>query len=356
MSKAQQRQAVIKKSEIDALFSRLYRVYAPSIVAPLPFPFLQVAQARAWRGQNEPCEEELTEQMERVVAAGMPLQEVVALIALGEALFRPIRAVELALEADARDFFLERSKGLSHSVAAENTLRADFHAQYEMKSREMGNTWVLAAGGVYLSIKGRPPVLAPKVIGATVAVRLQRNGVEQIQAERIAANLASVLLNRSADRPIRPYEVRLWCDSLNQVKVHGDTSLTQYLADPFQALDDGGTFVRDNIFFPIHMGPSYFLSACPLPISTCLDFARLEHLIEEKIHKDSLLLCRMCDAIDMTTEQIWAHLENQHGIAPILLAIKYTRGLVRQKHARNVLATAYPGRIEIHPKAAQGEK
>ena len=87
--------------------------------------------------------------------------------------------------------------------------------------------------------------------------------------------------------------------------------------------------MRDNIFFPIHMDPSYFLSACPFPISTCLDFARLEHLIEEKIHKDSLLLCRMCDAIDMTTEQMWAHLENQHGIPPVLLDIKYTQGVVR---------------------------
>ncbi len=114
--------------------------------------------------------------------------------------------------------------------------------------------------------------------------------------------------------------------------------------------------MRDNIFFPIHMDPSYFLSACPFPISTCLDFARLEHLIEEKIHKDSLLLCRMCDAIDMTTEQMWAHLENQHGIPPVLLDIKYTQGVVRQKHTRTVLATAYAGRIETHPKAAQGEK
>ncbi len=225
MPKIQQRQAVIKKSEIDALFSHLYPLYAPLIVTPLPFPHLQVAQARAWRGYQDLRERALARQMKRVSAAGMPWEELGALIALGEALFRPMRAVELALEADARDFFLERSKGLSHSAAEKDALRADFHGQYQMKSREMGNTWVLAAGGVYLSIKGRPPVLAPKVVAATVTVRLQRNGVEQVQAERIAAHLASVLLNRPADRPIRPYEVGLWCDSLKQVKVHGDISL-----------------------------------------------------------------------------------------------------------------------------------
>ena len=209
----------------------------------------------------------------------------------------------------------------------------------------MGNTWVLAAGGVWLSIKGRPSLLAPKVVAATVAVRLQRDGVAQLQAERRAANVASVLLNR----PVRPYEVRLWCDSLNQVKVHGDTSLPQYLANPFQALDDGGTFVRDNIFFPTHVGPSYFLSACLLPISTCVDFALLERLIEEKIHKHSLLLCRVCGAIDMTTAEMWAHLENEHGISPSLFSIMYTRGVVRQKDTRKLLATAYQRRVEIHP-------
>lgn len=349
MPKAQQRQAVIKKSEIDDLFSRLYRLYAPSIVAPLPFPLLQIAQARAWRGHHEPGQEELSRGIEGVASAGMPWQELVVLIALGEALFRPMRAVELVLEAGFPDFFSMRTEELSHSAAAENLLRGDFHEQYQMVSREMGNAWVLAAGGVYISIRGRPSLLSPKVIGATVAVRLHRDGVKQSKAAGVAARLASVLLNRPIDRPVRPHEVEQWCASLYQVKVQGETPLTQYLADPFQALHDGGTMVRDNILFPAQVAPAYFLGACNLPISTFVDFGRLERFVEEKIHKNSLLFCRQCDAEDMTTEQLWSHLENEHGVPPSLLDIKYTRGEVRHKDTRKLLATAYQRRVEIHP-------
>ena len=97
MRKSQHQQGVTKKSEIDHLFSRLYPLYAPSIVSPLTFPALQVAQARAWRGHPGPIAPRLSALSRKLQKLGFEWVDLSALIACSEALFRPTMAVELAL-------------------------------------------------------------------------------------------------------------------------------------------------------------------------------------------------------------------------------------------------------------------
>ena len=119
-AKPSQAQRVREKSEIDDLFSRIMTLYDPGPLPPLSlpmfqgaeipvllFPTLQVAQARVWRNLEGPHSEELKAAIEAVHLCGLARDQVCFLIGLCEALFRPLRAVDLALERLFPDFLFQ---------------------------------------------------------------------------------------------------------------------------------------------------------------------------------------------------------------------------------------------------------
>lgn len=327
-------------------------------------------------GHPEPNEKKLAEEIERLDSAGMPGLDLGVLLALAEALFRPMKAFELALEALLPDFFSSRSEDGSLSAAAEELLRMDFSQRYKMKSREIGDAWVLAAGEVSLSVGGRPPMVAPKVIGATVAVRLHREGLQEVQAAEAAARLIDGLM----DSPVRAEEIQHWRRLYYQVKVPSDDGreipLTRYLAYPFQVPGDSLQHIKDRITYGIPLTPSDFLNAWVLPPSTSVDVARLVSQVERKRRvereesaqkksprKGSPLsyeakdmtanpeqaafatlvrfTCRICGKKDMTVNQIWSHLEKDHDVPEEVLDIpeRLSSKEIHRKDTGQLLAT-----------------
>ncbi len=383
MPKTKRRQGVTKKSEIDDLFSRLYRAYSPAPVAYLPFPFPQIAQARAWREHLEPNEENLSKLLGEIREGGMPWLDLAVLIALAEALLRPMRVFELALEVLLPSLFSSSTEDGFPSAPEEELLRMRFLQHYKMKSREVGNAWVLAARSAPLSIRGRPPLVAPRVVGATVAVRLQRQGQSELTAAKAAARLAGELLGS----PVRVEDIQHWRRLYYQVKVRSvdgaEIPLTHYLAYPFQVPGESVQEIKHRITYSIPLTPSDFLNAWTLPPSACVDFARLvsrvdrkrrvqrEELAESKLSRKksppsfeaidrslspeqsafaSLLrfYCAICGKKDMLADEIWPHLVIDHGVPEELCHVpeRESRKEIRRKDTGELLATWQ----EIRPK------
>jgi hypothetical protein len=94
---------VVTKAEIDTLFERLRYLYedlyTPIPRIALPFPLQLVARVRVWRGQTVPDAGRFLKAVESVARNGMSPVEVETLVMVNETLFRPMRAVELELEA-----------------------------------------------------------------------------------------------------------------------------------------------------------------------------------------------------------------------------------------------------------------
>ena len=92
-----QKRGVAQKSERAHLFRRLHELYAqqrlPVVDCVLPFPLLQIAEARVWRDLPPPDADDLHGALAAVGQQGMPVPEVNVLVALTEALFRPLRVV-----------------------------------------------------------------------------------------------------------------------------------------------------------------------------------------------------------------------------------------------------------------------
>ena len=103
----------------------------------------------------------LTQALAEVAKDGFPVEELELLVMLAEAYFRPLKTFELELEKLLPEFFVGERFNEPQIV-----LQSQFELLYGQKEREFGVEWVLAAGEVPLPIRGRPPLIAPKVVGA----------------------------------------------------------------------------------------------------------------------------------------------------------------------------------------------
>jgi hypothetical protein len=364
-AKPSKSQRVTEKSEIDTLYSRLVHCYTPfpSTSFLPPFPLQLIAQARAWRGYQLPVRTQLVAAIQEVDAAkGAVVQNVYrvrgeswvmpgtvidvgkesaswftlddgtiairagwlgTLLVLTETLFRVLRVLELELEHLVPDFFTSQDRQGAPSAAAEERSRAEFVRMWRERKTRESLQWVLAAGKIPLGIGGRPPIIAPQLAGAAVAVRLQREGVDEIKASSAAAGLANVLLNRV----VRPDEIRHWRNLFCRVKVpskEGNIPLPQYLS--CQLAEDKNLQDQMDVF-----SPSTLLNTLAPPTSTCVDLASLIPQIQRgrtphPAKKESslkkrkppqrqwLVTCRLCDSPEMRAEEIWPHLQT-HGIS-----------------------------------------
>lgn len=340
----------MKKSEMGGLFHRLATAFAPETFPPFRFPHRVIAQARAWRGYPVPDLKQLTSASEALALEkiGVLPGEVELLVTLGEAFFRPMRAVELELEPLLPEFF--KSHGSFSG--------AEFSWLWEEKARAVGKGWVLAAGRRPVWITGRPSLIAPKVVGAVVSERLQLDGTDQPTALQRAADFETLL----SGRPVKPSEVDHWRARFRRVQVrrgHDAISLTRFLAYPLEALGKDRVWFADKM---VWWTPSDILEAYALPVSTSAQVAGLfwrgPHRPREKqggAPATTLYACHRCESEEMYNEGIDRHLTINHGIPQDLLYIPEGRAgdLVheyRHTETKELLATWRTGPATVGPK------
>jgi len=345
-----EKQPLRKKSENGDLFLRLYTAYQPPPGAALWFPQRQIAQARAWRTYPAPDMDELMNTMAIVTERGIPREDLEILIMLSEALFRPIQRFELELEKLLPNFFA----CLSHEdPPSEGLLRVQFDMLMREKKRmETGDEWILPAGEVRLSVGGRPPLIAPKVVGVAVAERLRENE-EEFLSHQTAATLATALLCR----PVRVEEVRHWCMLFSRVTVQSERakrSLPRYLA---HIRDTNETLREIGIIHLAGSSPSSFSALSILPTSSCVDFAKLIPQVERRKpgpknvqlegkrkprvpERVTLALCRLCEIDEMPPEEIFDHLSLDHRIPKEDLTVPVGSTIIEIRNRRTGLVVA----------------
>jgi len=357
-----QERGAVKKSEMDDLFRRIGELYEqhrrPAVDCVLPFPHLQIAQARVWRGLPPADVNDLDGALAAVGKLGMPPLEAAALVALTEALFRPMRAVELELEGHLPDVLsgFTPAKGLL-SDPSDRLARTEFSRTWETVRAEVGDAWVLAATRRPLLVRGRPPVVAPKVAAATVVERLLREGRSEGSALGSAGDVAAALL----DQPVREAEVDGWRREYRRVTVpvigSDPLPLTLYLADLFRAVVEGRPcWTAETLLLrSLHLTPTDFLTGWHLPIATCAQIAGLVARFSfaeggERLDGQSIDLaaCWLCDSEEVSGAEIWSHLRQAHGLREDEYEVPVSsrgrsRGalmsLVRRKTTRQVLAS-----------------
>ena len=333
LKKPTAKQLVTKKYEKGDLFSRLLSGYRPPPGANLLFPFRQIQQARAWRGHPTPGLRELSQAMATVREKGMPIEQLEISIMTAEILFRPMKTFEIEVEKILPEFF---AWGLGDDrfdrPQPESVLRVHFGQLCRDKQREFGEGWLLAAGKVSLSVGGRPPLIAPKVVGAAVAQRMiqdtnQVTNESLLVAYQTAAVIASVLQCRT----VRPEEVRHWRELCNRINVPteklGKVSLSRYLGSLRDMVDKIG---RLGIPHLAGATPSSWLELSIVSISACLDFAKLIPQIERRSQKiepvkndpknekqkfrGKLVFCCLCKEEMSSPQDIWDHLKIDHRV------------------------------------------
>ena len=317
---------VVTKAEIDTLFERLRYLYedlyTPIPRIALPFPLQLVARVRVWRGQTVPDAGRFLKAVESVARNGMSPVEVETLVMVNETLFRPMRAVELELEAqDWTAKFFGWARTEISPVA-----RLQFRQLWQETAAEVGEEWYLAARRRPLSISGKPALIAPKITGAVIARRLQDEGIQESSALNAGAVLEAVLMGRQllpADIPVAARKVKHWRDVFGGVQVprsEGGMSLTRYLAYPLEIVQQK-KWISGGRFQSAWTTPTDVLTEWVLPIATCADFAGLFW----RRGPDTLAACQLCDTEEMPLEEIWRHLETDHAIPGDVLEVPDTR-------------------------------
>ena len=350
-------QAVRKKSETGGLFQEICKHYDPFHRCFLPFPLSVIAQARAWRGHTPPDETLLETSLTALVKKELDEGYIKLLMAYCESAFRPIRAAELALEKLLPGMLFTRSTYWPPSSEGFVLLESDFWNQLKVLEGKSWKRWVLAAGSVPLNIHGRPPLVAPWIVGATIKRWLAIKKVSDTEAEALALDLASVLLGRG----IRPEELRHWESLLNTVAVTLDDKtkvlLPGYLIDIGQRMKPnemgwGGT-VGTN------WGPKDFLKSVPLDEAACEELAKAIQKGWKRPTKPTLSRTRKpqngvtlepsvepeipmhatCDLCSKTIElhNAYKHLEEAHGISHDEIEADPSRHELRRVGTQEVL-------------------
>jgi hypothetical protein len=383
---------VTKKSEIDTLFSLLIDLYAPSRLPPLHlpifqrvqvpvllFPTLLIAQARAWRGWKTPHSEQLKAVMEPIAAKGISWGGVRILIALCEAQFRPMRALELSLEGLFLAFLYEKIHHWPPSSEALELLKHDFRYLWKEKEKTDETGWVLAAAETPLPIGHRPRLLAPWVAGPTVKRWLLQKSVPEAEAELLALQLTTTLLGQK----VRPIELQHWQDILDDIEIPSGGGRTMplpaYLIDCILSAKD-----LDRQFeWGCLPTPATFVSTFPIDSQACARFGRKlseawtpreersknfpgpqivykgreitephtlqdqeevpsaeDRAPEEKpsLQRQALFTCCLCQGQNVGPEIFLPHLENEHSVPASEVSVINGRKELRRKVTGELLA------------------
>lgn len=293
---------------------------------------------------------------------GFPVEELELLVMLAEAYFRPLKNFELELEKLLPEFFAVERYNEPQVV-----LRSQFELLYGQKERESGVKWVLAAGGVPLSVGGRPPLIAPKVVGAVVAQRLLPEMKDLTEKVVLTDNAILHALERGAliattlqHRLVRPEEVRLWRELCNRIVVPtqtGKVALARYLAYLPNMVED---LRHIGIPYLAASSPSSLLGLSIFPTFACVAFAKLIPQVERqsrkgqppqqrktqsarRAEKTTLFLCRLCKAgEEVNPNEIFEHLNLDHGVQPedMILDEGDQISEIRNKSTGKLIATA----------------
>lgn len=314
-------------------------------VPVLMFPTLQIAQARVWRNWEGPASQELKSAIDAASFGGLDREQVGFLIGLCEALIRPLRAVELALEKLFPHFLFSRSTTWPPSAVVCDLLAHDFRQRWKEEEKVYRREWVLAAGKVPLRLKHRPALIAPWVVGATLKRWLALKGATGEQAIKQASGLTAVLFGRE----VRAEEFRHWTDLVENILVAtegGNVTLPGYLIKAIS---------RENTTsWPEQMTPAFFLEAFPIDVAAC---EQLAHLLKRawlnhdqkkktartmrrmKLDNHRVFSCCLCERKQITTDTIWPHLRDVHHIAEADIEIPDRSYEIRQDGTGTIVAT-----------------
>ena len=361
---------VTKKSESDALFARLYALYAPwPTPGRYPPSAIVIERARVWRRQRSLDGTRLGEAIEKLAGKGLSQEGVWFLICLCESSFRSLRAAELALEPLFPDLLHTRSHHWPPSATARELLKSDFRQLWKEKEHSHGQGWWLAAGPTRLPIRHRPGLVAPWVTGVVVKRWLLLEKMPQDQAEDLALQLAAALL----DQKIRSNELQHWQDLLERITLpseDGQLLLPAYLVQHARAYVSQQT--------PIDMlTPTECLRACPIPLSACDQYGEIvqrawslptvrprglapkalppqartihepftdpshseqEQIEDESQDRDVMVACSLCNEQRRPTE-IFDHLWEAHGVPKDQTDVQTGHRRIRRKITGQTLAT-----------------
>jgi hypothetical protein len=351
----QQRQSVGRKSKIEDLFSRLCSHYAPWLKASrYPPAHVIIARARLWREQPIPELETVYESVERLGEKGLPKEGVWFVIGLCESIFRPLRAVELALESLFPDFLLTQGKAWPPSPVALELLKSDFLQQWQEKEKRYGTGWVLVAGSTPLRIRHRPKLIAPWVTGVAVKRWLMLETIGAKEAEDLAVELAALLLVQE----VRPEELRHWEGLLDKVEITTGEKKVLLTAGIISA---ARRVVARQL--PIDfVQPKEFLDELPLDAGVCNQIRLIleqawgtekrsarKPLAQDTSRevqagglkgreKGNVVNCNLCKE-SLEAVEVWKHLQEAHDVAEDDIDLSERGNWIRRKSTGETLGT-----------------
>jgi hypothetical protein len=351
----QKRQSVGRKSEIKDLFSRLCSHYSPWLNASrYPPAHVTIARARLWRGQPIPGLETVYETVGRLGEKGLPKEGIWFVIGLCESIFRPLRAVELAIESLFPEFLLSRGKAWPPSPVAFELLKSDFLRQWQESEKRYGRGWVLVAGATPLRIRHRPRLIAPWVTGVAVKRWLMLETIGAKEAEDLAVQLTALLLVQE----VRPEELRHWEGLLDKAEITTGEKKVPLAAGIISA---ARRVVARQL--PIDfVQPKEFLDEFPLDAGVCNQIRLIleqawgtekrsaRKPLAQDISREvqaggpkgrengNVVNCNLCKE-SLDGKEVWKHLQEVHDVEEDDMVVSERGNWIRRKSTRETLAT-----------------
>ena len=351
----QKQQSVGRKSEIEDLFFRLCSHYSPWLNASrYPPAHVIIARARLWREQSIPDLETVYETVGKLGEQGLPKEGVWFVIGLCESIFRPVRAVELALESLFPEFLLTRGKTWPPSPVEFEFLKSDFLRLWQESEKRNGRGWVLVAGSTPLGIRQRPKLIAPWVTGVAVKRWLMLEKIGAEEAEDLAVRLTALLLVQK----VRPEELRHWEGLLDKAEITTGEKKVPLAAGIISAARRVAALQLPIDF--VH--PKEFLDELPLDAAVCnqirliLEQAwRTEKRSARKPlaqdngrevqagelkgrEKGNVVNCNLCKE-SLEQLEVWEHFQELHDIEKDDMELSDRGNWIRRKSTGETLAT-----------------
>ncbi len=357
MQKPSESQRVREKSKSDDLFQAICRYYDPFHTRFTPFPLPVVAQARIWRGHGLPNEETLAQSLRGLTEKGFAEGQVESLIAYCESAIRPIKAAELEIEKLLPNMLFTRSETFVPTSAGHVLLETAFFNQLKVFEKKVGRGWVLAAGSVPLSIHGRPPLIAPWVVGVTMKRWLTIKKVSDKDSEALALDLTSVLLERS----VRLEELRHWESLFNQVEVTQENGSKALL--PGYLVDIGSRMRPHETGLGVDAGtdwtPTRYVQSLPLDNTITSALAKTiqmgwrrqkktktSHTVRRhstimldasvEPESEARAICKLCVHL-IALQSVYDHFRDMHGISRNEIEADAVRQELRRTRSKEVL-------------------
>jgi hypothetical protein len=313
-----------------------------------------IARARLWRKQPIPELEMVYETVGKLVGKGLPKEGVWFVIGLCESIFRPLRAVELAIEPLFPEFLLSRGNAWPPSPLAFELLKSDFLRQWQEKEKLYGRGWVLVAGATPLRIRHRPKLIAPWVTGAIVKKWLMLEKIKAEETEDLAVQLTALLLVQE----VRPEELRHWEGLLDKAEITTGEKKVPLVAGIISA---ARRVVARQL--PIDfVQPKEFLDELPLDAAVC-DQIRLilepawgtekrsvrkplaqDNSREVKAgglrgrEKENVVTWNLCQR-SLEAGEGWSHFQQVHDVEEDDMDLSERGNLIRRKSTGETLAT-----------------